>query len=265
MNAILNQRPPATDWADSPSTLGATTGGNPFPKIERKSFDERYPKVKTPAQLTATQKANFASQVLLFDTGANELELALSRIASDQYVNPIYIPQLLRQIIEAWREEACPETRGPMRSDDRVASHRKSNELAGRKLLEGSEMLAKSDAAAEHARKAAEIALEQQRAIEALWFELSGIPKQVELLKSRLAAISNERAALDSARLEEAYESLYISQFTGGTAIGDINQIWCSIQQVQRKLSLLENAEKKLNTEIARLESRERQLRKELK
>lgn len=231
----------------------------------RKPFDEEFPPVKSPVKISASQKANYLQTPNLCDVLPNEVDLALSRISNEHFVNPIFVGQLIRRVVDAWRMEVVPATAGPMIGDNRNSAYRKSDELAARKLLEGSSALAKADAATEQARRTAEIAEQQQRRIASLWHELNSIPKQLDVLDGQLTAIANERANLNPTTLEEAYESLYLAQFEGRNSTGDPDRIWAAIQQIPGKLAALDKAEGRIKAEIDRLTAREKLLRKELR
>jgi hypothetical protein len=266
MNSIVPETRVVNDWANTMGGVSVDTSThNPLVRANRKPFDEVYPRVKTALQLSSIQRINLVQQPTLSDIQSNELTLALTRI-SGEVVNPIYWSQLVRQIVDYWRAEVVPATTGPMREEDRKAAIRKSDELAVRRLLQGSDSLAKMDAAELAARRAEEIAIEQRRAIEALWFELSGIPKKREQIKDRLDAIAAERGRLNVASLESSYNEIYSAQFSGGNISGgNLNEIWLTIQQAEKRLGILSQTEKKLTEDMERLKQREKVLRKELK
>jgi hypothetical protein len=266
MNSIVPETRVVNDWANTMGGHGAGAPNGPmaFRAQQRKAFDQVYPPVKSPLQLTTVQRANLFQQPTLSDVQSNELALALTRI-SGEVVNPIFWGQLVRQIVDYWRAEVVPATTGPMREEDRKAAIRKSDELAVRRLLQGSESLARMDASAEAARRAEEIAIEQRKAIESLWFELSSIPKKLEQIKDRIAAVTAERERLNISALEASYHELYRGMWNGQNLSGDLDRIWLTMQQAEKRLSILSRIESELTAETEKLKKREVVLRKELK
>jgi len=253
-----------TNWANiGPTYAGVSddeTGLNRFLVPEPTPFNDRFPLAKKALVLTQAQRAAYESQLNLPSVGPNEFDLALSRIECDAR----NVGRKLSEIIEAWRAETC---KGPsLRPEVEWKQARiHSDELAARELLKGSKTLADSDALTEKARLAQEQADTTRQAIEKLWFEYSGIPRQCEQLNFRLQAIANERANLDVPALEANYENLYSARFDGRELRGgDLDQIHLQISQAERKTAILDKVEPVVHAALKALRARDKQIAREL-
>lgn len=231
-------------------------------KAPTKSFDELHPAVRNPIKLTSDQRASYLQNIPLDSVGPNEMDLACLRVPSD--IQGIATTQLLRTIIEDWRLEAVPSTRMPMTTDARKAAHRESDRLAARRLLEGSKALADMDALEEASRLAEDAAIASRKALEALYFELTSLPKKLEQLQDYLNAVADERSRLNLANLEAEYTNLFTARFEGRNTFGDLDKIWITIQQCEKRLAILDRVEKDLINSVSDLKKREKAIRKEL-
>jgi hypothetical protein len=173
------------------------------------------------------------------------------------------IGRKLSDVIAAWREEVSP---GPSIRPEGAwrEARRKSDELAARELLGSSQLLAQADALADKATAAQKAADEAKAKVAELWREYTTLPSQIELRQARLADVANERSGLDATALENDFIEIYSARFVGKDVRGNTDLIFAQLAQIELKRRALDKAEPIIKAELAALQARQRQLRKEL-
>ena len=241
VNAVKQWASLSGSDAASPERTSARQAKIPFAKA--------YPKVDSPVKLSEGIRDSVIARVGLYNIGASEVDLALSRIADD--INHSQLSAKIQEVISAFRAEH------PVSSE----------EAARRELLEGSKALSEIDSRFESARLALAQSEADQKELERAFHEFRSLPARVEQLQNKAASLKAQRKELVEIDFDKKISQLLELEYSpkvGVTIHGSVPALLMIKETLPLRLAVIDGLVAQIEEELSKLKADNARLAKQL-